>query len=101
LSAAEINSNVVGQARNAVHAKTLRAKFEQWESVQGQREDEDENESNEKETIESTSNLRAMFENMNKPTNNGVLTRQRPKVNRFVVSLIHSPPHQHSHFSRP
>ncbi|XP_065350529.1 glutamic acid-rich protein isoform X4 [Cloeon dipterum] len=83
----KIEDEFLKSARNAAHARTLRAKFERWENKERENEDdEDENrdEMCERESLESTANLRAMFESMNKPTNHGVLTRETPRVNRFV-----------------
>ena len=67
-------------------AKNLRAKFENW-TVEIERENrkslEDENEF--VPHIDTTKNLRAMFESIkdeNKP-----VEKPRPRVNRFVVSL--------------
>ncbi|XP_059470640.1 LIM domain and actin-binding protein 1 isoform X2 [Neocloeon triangulifer] len=85
----KIEDDFLKSASSAAHAKALRAKFEKWESTMANKENEDDDEkddSNERESLESTSNLRAMFESMNtkQTTNQGVLTRERPRVNRFV-----------------
>ncbi|KAK3921252.1 LIM domain-containing protein 2 [Frankliniella fusca] len=88
-------------AKEAAKAKTLRAKFEHWE--------EQENNINagggninptllesEHESIESTKSLRARFESLRKESE-APKEKPRPKVNRFVYSLIVLTSHVYLH----
>ncbi|KAF4533490.1 hypothetical protein B566_EDAN000975 [Ephemera danica] len=75
--------------------QALRAKFEQWDSSgqlngrgRGDEEDEEDEEREGRDSLESTSSLRARFESMSQTTSQSVLTRERPKVNRFVVPAV-------------
>ena len=85
---------------NAERAKALKAKFEQWESsgahlngrARADEEEEEEEEGEGRESLESTSSLRARFESMSAQTPAPTtLPRERPKVNRFVVSTNSQP----------
>lgn len=69
-------------------AKSLRAKFENWNADDERGNRKNSTEDNELAQFErdSTKNLRAMFESIqNEPKK---IERPKPRVNRFVVSLI-------------
>lgn len=79
------------QAQNAARAKTLRAKFEHWETTDGKSTSHNVAEmeiaqgAGDQNSIESASSLRARFESLGSQTTESPRT-QKVKVNRFVVS---------------
>lgn len=90
----QVEDEFLKQAQNAAKAKTLRAKFEQWETTDGKTTSHHVAEMDlaqvadgEQQSIESARSLRARFESL------GSQPAEAPraakvKVNRFVVSLM-------------
>ncbi|XP_051158107.1 uncharacterized protein LOC127279649 isoform X13 [Leptopilina boulardi] len=85
----KVEDEFLKQAQNAARAKTLRAKFEHWETTDGKSTNHNVAEmeiaqgTGDQNSIESASSLRARFESLGSQTTESPRT-QKVKVNRFV-----------------
>ncbi|XP_043467370.1 uncharacterized protein LOC122501725 isoform X3 [Leptopilina heterotoma] len=85
----KVEDEFLKQAQNAARAKTLRAKFEHWETTDGKSTSHNVAEmeiaqgTGDQNSIESASSLRARFESLGSQTTDSPRT-QKVKVNRFV-----------------
>ena len=89
----QVEDEFLKQAKTAARAKTLRAKFEQWESTDGKQtnhhvaEMEIAQTDGNQPSIESASSLRARFESLGSQPSEAPRA-PKVKVNRFVVSTL-------------